>query len=211
MGVLTLRQTMRELNHEFSPQGDGNVVSLEFNLLYRWHATSSAADTEWLEGLFGKLMGTEDFANVSFFHRAMSLIADVHLAHGRRLPQGVVQVCREHARRRPDVDVRRVRASPLVMILNAVLTSVCAVCSAARTDGSTMVSTSSARKAVRLFNLVVDACSCPCKDPAGRDRAARKRVQGTRDSRGDACDRDYGHHAGSRVGDLFGWCACLVS
>ena len=55
---------MRELGHEWSPQGEGNVVSLEFNLLYRWHATSSVADTEWLEGLFGKLLGTQDFDKV---------------------------------------------------------------------------------------------------------------------------------------------------
>ncbi|KAF8958408.1 heme peroxidase [Flammula alnicola] len=39
--------TMRELNHSFAPVGEGNVVSLEFNLLYRWHATLSNEDTQW--------------------------------------------------------------------------------------------------------------------------------------------------------------------
>ncbi|KAH9942693.1 heme peroxidase [Amylocystis lapponica] len=58
-------ETMRELDHEFAPQGAGNVVSLEFNLLYRWHATVSVVDTEWLEGLFGKLFDTTDFSKIT--------------------------------------------------------------------------------------------------------------------------------------------------
>ncbi|EMD30619.1 hypothetical protein CERSUDRAFT_145870, partial [Gelatoporia subvermispora B] len=33
--------TMRELDHEFAPQGEGNVCSVEFNLMYRWHASTS--------------------------------------------------------------------------------------------------------------------------------------------------------------------------
>ncbi|KAF5391021.1 hypothetical protein D9757_003939 [Collybiopsis confluens] len=42
----------RRLNHEISPRGEGNVVSLEFNLLYRWHATLSREDKKWTENMF---------------------------------------------------------------------------------------------------------------------------------------------------------------
>lgn len=48
-------QTMRESTHEFSPVGQGNVVSLEFNFLYRWHTALSVSDTTWTENLFTKL------------------------------------------------------------------------------------------------------------------------------------------------------------
>lgn len=32
-------------------RGAGNVVSVEFAVLYHWHAALSAADSEWMEGL----------------------------------------------------------------------------------------------------------------------------------------------------------------
>lgn len=65
--------TMREISHEFVPQGEGNVVSIEFNLLYRWHATLSAQDEKWTEGEFNKLfkgknpndVTIEDFKNAA--------------------------------------------------------------------------------------------------------------------------------------------------
>jgi len=40
---------MRDLNHSISPRGQGNVVSAEFNLLYRWHATLSEENTQWYQ------------------------------------------------------------------------------------------------------------------------------------------------------------------
>lgn len=42
-------QTIRELNHEFAPVGEGNVVSIEFNMLYRWHATLSQSNEKWFK------------------------------------------------------------------------------------------------------------------------------------------------------------------
>ncbi|KJA17192.1 hypothetical protein HYPSUDRAFT_46645 [Hypholoma sublateritium FD-334 SS-4] len=39
--------TIRAADHAFVPVGEGNVVSIEFNLLYRWHATLSEQDTKW--------------------------------------------------------------------------------------------------------------------------------------------------------------------
>jgi hypothetical protein len=60
-------ETIREIDHEFSPQGQGNVVSLEFNLLYRWHACVSEQDTEWTEGEFNRIFKGKDFSTVSPF------------------------------------------------------------------------------------------------------------------------------------------------
>ncbi|KAI0946866.1 hypothetical protein AcW1_010202 [Taiwanofungus camphoratus] len=53
-------EAMRELDHEVSPLGQGNAVSVEFNLMYRWHATASQADTAWIEALFRKVFGGKD-------------------------------------------------------------------------------------------------------------------------------------------------------
>jgi hypothetical protein len=47
-------QSMRQLDHEVSPQGQGNVVSIEFNLLYRWHATISEQDAQWTADQFNE-------------------------------------------------------------------------------------------------------------------------------------------------------------
>ncbi|VDB91968.1 unnamed protein product [Peniophora sp. CBMAI 1063] len=43
---------MRGMDHELFERGRGNVCSVEFNCLYRWHATTSAEDEEWI----GKMM-----------------------------------------------------------------------------------------------------------------------------------------------------------
>lgn len=56
---------MRQLDHRVSPRGEGNVVSIEFNLLYRWHATLSVKDAEWTDGLFKKFFSGKDFAKIT--------------------------------------------------------------------------------------------------------------------------------------------------
>lgn len=55
---------MREANHEFAPQGEGNAVAVEFNLMYRWHATSSVQDSAWIEALFEKMFEGKSGAEV---------------------------------------------------------------------------------------------------------------------------------------------------
>ena len=40
-------------------------MSVEFNLLYRWHATLSKPYTEWTQQLFTEVFGTEDFKSAS--------------------------------------------------------------------------------------------------------------------------------------------------
>ena len=48
------------------PVGEGNVVSIEFNLLYRWHATLSAEDTKWFdEDVFKTCFPDKNPADVS--------------------------------------------------------------------------------------------------------------------------------------------------
>ncbi|QRV74358.1 heme peroxidase [Ceratobasidium sp. AG-Ba] len=47
-----------ERNHV--PRGDGNSVSVEFNLLYHWHSTTSTIDEEWTKGVFRKIFGDVD-------------------------------------------------------------------------------------------------------------------------------------------------------
>ncbi|CAA7270854.1 unnamed protein product [Cyclocybe aegerita] len=57
--------TMRELDHDFAPTGEGNVCSVEFNLLYRWHATLSEPDTEWITGFFDNVFEGADPSTVT--------------------------------------------------------------------------------------------------------------------------------------------------
>ncbi|KAJ6559652.1 heme peroxidase [Mycena capillaripes] len=47
-------------------RGEGNLVSIEFNTLYRWHATLSPADVEWAKGLMGKQINNKKPANVDW-------------------------------------------------------------------------------------------------------------------------------------------------
>ncbi|KAF8907810.1 heme peroxidase [Mucidula mucida] len=64
---------IRRSDHTFSPRGEGNVVSIEFNLLYRWHATLSKADTEWTNNEFKALLGDVKPSQVTptDFHKAI--------------------------------------------------------------------------------------------------------------------------------------------
>ncbi|KAJ7206545.1 heme peroxidase [Mycena pura] len=63
----TLSQSRK--SHDPLPRGEGNVVSMEFNLMYRWHATLSEQDTEWTENHFKELFETEDLSNLTMPHK----------------------------------------------------------------------------------------------------------------------------------------------
>ncbi|KAF9465406.1 heme peroxidase [Collybia nuda] len=56
---------VREPDHEVLPRGAGNVVSVEFNLLYRWHSTLSQQDAAWTDGLFKKLLNGKEPSKVT--------------------------------------------------------------------------------------------------------------------------------------------------
>ncbi|KZP19344.1 heme peroxidase [Athelia psychrophila] len=46
-------------------RGDGNLVSIEFNTLYRWHATLSERDVKWAEDMIGDALNRRDFENLT--------------------------------------------------------------------------------------------------------------------------------------------------
>ena len=47
----------RTAGSTYTPRGDGNQVSAEFNLVYRWHSSISKKDEAWTEGLYQRLLG----------------------------------------------------------------------------------------------------------------------------------------------------------
>ncbi|KAN0138085.1 hypothetical protein V8E53_003974 [Lactarius tabidus] len=46
---------IRDSDHKLFERGRGNVCSVEFNLLYRWHATTSQADEQWATKLMDNI------------------------------------------------------------------------------------------------------------------------------------------------------------
>ncbi|CDO73323.1 hypothetical protein BN946_scf185008.g86 [Trametes cinnabarina] len=48
-------EEMRNIDHSLFERGRGNVCSVEFNCLYRWHATTSEADEQWVQKLSEQL------------------------------------------------------------------------------------------------------------------------------------------------------------
>ncbi|CAE6469047.1 unnamed protein product [Rhizoctonia solani] len=56
-------------------RGQGNHVSVEFNLLYRWHSVPSDEDESWTLGVFKKLFGDRSFGSLT--------LADFYEALGR--------------------------------------------------------------------------------------------------------------------------------
>lgn len=59
-------QEIREASHGLTPRGTGNACSIEFNLLYRWHATLSKEDTQWTESVFKSVFNTDDYSSVCY-------------------------------------------------------------------------------------------------------------------------------------------------
>jgi hypothetical protein len=52
-------------SHQGAPSGVGNVVSCEFNLIYRWHATLSQVDEKWVSDFMAQLFPGKDMATIS--------------------------------------------------------------------------------------------------------------------------------------------------
>ncbi len=48
---LIFAQSERDHRSRILPRGEGNVVAVEFNLLYTWHATLSLKDSEWITNM----------------------------------------------------------------------------------------------------------------------------------------------------------------
>ncbi|KAG2068642.1 heme peroxidase [Suillus decipiens] len=58
-------QGFREQTHVVSQRGAGNAVSLEFNMLYRWHAAISRQDEVWIERTFKGILPGKDPSTIS--------------------------------------------------------------------------------------------------------------------------------------------------
>jgi linoleate 10R-lipoxygenase len=61
---LTFIQGFREQTHDVSQRGAGNAVSLEFDMLYRWHAAISRQDEAWIEHTFEGILPGKDPSTV---------------------------------------------------------------------------------------------------------------------------------------------------
>lgn len=42
-----------------TPRGIGNQVSVEFNMIYRWHSAISSSDEAWTNALFRRIFGPQ--------------------------------------------------------------------------------------------------------------------------------------------------------
>ncbi|KAG2336628.1 heme peroxidase [Suillus weaverae] len=58
-------QGFREQTHGVSQRGAGNAVSLEFNMLYRWHAAISRQDEAWIEHTFKGILPGRDPSTIT--------------------------------------------------------------------------------------------------------------------------------------------------
>ncbi|KAI6041268.1 heme peroxidase [Pisolithus marmoratus] len=69
---------MRDEDHQLFERGRGNACSVEFNCLYRWHATTSAEDEVWIRRQFEKLfpgMNPEQVTLADFYKAAAQVEA----------------------------------------------------------------------------------------------------------------------------------------
>ncbi|KAF8074859.1 linoleate diol synthase [Lyophyllum atratum] len=69
---------IRNEDHSVFERGKGNVCSVEFNCLYRWHATTSEADEKWVENVFTKIFdgkSPEDVTKEDFKAAAHRIVA----------------------------------------------------------------------------------------------------------------------------------------
>ncbi|KAF8677681.1 heme peroxidase [Rhizoctonia solani] len=58
-------EDIRGSDHKLVGRGEGNSCSVEFNLLYRWHATLSAADEKWTESMMKSKFGDVDPSSIT--------------------------------------------------------------------------------------------------------------------------------------------------
>ncbi|KAJ6548164.1 linoleate diol synthase [Mycena vulgaris] len=56
---------IRDSDHTVFERGQGNVCSVEFNCLYRWHATTSVEDEKWISEVFKEAFDGKDPENVT--------------------------------------------------------------------------------------------------------------------------------------------------
>lgn len=70
---------LRDDDHAVFERGRGNACSVEFNCLYRWHATTSAEDEEWIKLQFKELFPDKDPEDITlkdFYTKEAQLTKD---------------------------------------------------------------------------------------------------------------------------------------
>lgn len=63
--TLDPRSTEDVYDIEGTPRGIGNQVSVEFNLLYRWHSAISKKDEDWTNDFYQEVVGTCDYESIN--------------------------------------------------------------------------------------------------------------------------------------------------
>ncbi|KAI0792157.1 linoleate diol synthase [Abortiporus biennis] len=76
---------IRQEDHTLFERGRGNVCSVEFNCLYRWHATTSVEDEQWVHEVFEKIFpgkAPDELSIMDFKNTAKKLQASLpDMAH----------------------------------------------------------------------------------------------------------------------------------
>ncbi|KZT38100.1 linoleate diol synthase [Sistotremastrum suecicum HHB10207 ss-3] len=62
---LNPNDAIRKDDHTFVDRGSGNACSVEFNMLYRWHATTSLVDQKWTETVFDKVFDGKPYDQIT--------------------------------------------------------------------------------------------------------------------------------------------------
>ncbi|KAG1827565.1 heme peroxidase [Suillus subaureus] len=72
---------IRNNDHQIFERGRGNACSVEFNCLYRWHATTSVEDEEWLTLQFQQLFPTKNPEEITLkdFYQAAAQLEDMEM------------------------------------------------------------------------------------------------------------------------------------
>ncbi|KAI6041267.1 heme peroxidase, partial [Pisolithus marmoratus] len=71
---------MRDKDHQLFERGRGNACSVEFNCLYRWHATTSVEDEDWIKRQLEKLFpnkNPEQITSAEFYQVAAKMKPEI--------------------------------------------------------------------------------------------------------------------------------------
>lgn len=102
-------EEIRNADHSLFERGRGNVCSVEFNCLYRWHATTSEADEKWVEQLSEQLFPGRTVEQVRRYDALASIVSEHRTGDRRRLQGSRKDHVREGTRCLA-LDIRRVSA-----------------------------------------------------------------------------------------------------